>query len=201
MNSDDRKDPEPEEMKEADQAMPEDGAFSGESGESGETDLAERLAEAEREIDQFKRLAQRAQADLVNYRNRVRSEQEQLQARTVTRVATRFIEVADQLEKALSANASVGVEQQWVAGVEGIYQNLLNVLKSEGFERFDADGEEFDPRRHDALLASPSADHPPNHVIQQMTAGYMRNGEVVRPAQVEIASAPVESTETNEEDE
>lgn len=187
MTSEDQKNPE-----EADPTMPGDDATSE---ESVGTDIEARLEEAEREIDQFKRLAQRAQADLVNYRTRVRTEQESLQARTAERVASRFIEIADQLEKALAADASTGVEGQWVSGVKGIYHNLLNVLKAEGFERFDADGEEFDPRRHEALLASPSTEHPPNHVMLQITAGYTRNGEVVRPAQVQISSAAIEANE------
>lgn len=156
---------------------------------SSANDVEARLSEAEREKEQFKKLAQRAQADLVNFRNRMRADQDALLARTAERVAGRFIEIADQLEKALAAEATAGVEEQWVSGVEGIYQNLLNVLKAEGFERFDADGDEFDPRRHDALLATPTAEYPPNHVIRQIAAGYTRNGEVVRPAQVEIASA------------
>lgn len=158
------------------------------------SDLQARFAEAEREKDQFKKLAQRAQADLVNYRNRVRGEQEALQARTVERVASRFIEIADQLEKALAREVMTGVDRQWVSGVEAIHQNLLNILKAEGFERFDADGEEFDPRRHDALLSSPSTEHKPNHVMRQLAAGYLRNGEVVRPAQVEIAVSPENSS-------
>ena len=159
------------------------------SSTDGDQDLAERLAEAEREKDQFKRLAQRAQADLVNYRNRVRSEQEALQTRTIERVALRFVEVADQLEKALEPAVSAGVDTQWVSGVEAIHHYLLNVLKTEGFERYDSHGEEFNPRRHEALLSSPTSDHPPNSVMRQLAAGYTRNGEVVRPAQVEIAAA------------
>lgn len=166
---------------------------------SAESDLIERLEEAEREIEQFKKLAQRAQADMVNYRTRVRSEQEAVQARTAERVASRFIAIADQLEIALAPEASSGVDEQWVSGVEGIYQNLLNVLKAEGFERFDVHGEEFDPRRHDALLASPTDEHPPNHVIRQLAAGFSRNGQVVRPAQVEIASSPEPSEPPGDE--
>ena len=174
------------------------------ANEKESEDQAARLAEAEREADQFKRLAQRAQADLVNYRNRVRGEQEALQSRTAERVAGRFIEVADQLEKALEPAATSGVESQWVKGVEAIYQNLLGVLKAEGFDRYDAHGEEFDPRRHEALLSSPSPDHRPNTVMSQLTAGYTRNGDVVRPAQVVIAVAPEQGTagggEPGEED-
>lgn len=182
MSSDEQKSPEEAEQSGAgEEAAPEAPA---------ESDLEERVAEAEREKEQFKRLAQRAQADLVNYRNRVQKEQESLQARTAERVASRFIEVADQFEKALAPEASAGVDEQWVSGVKAIYNNLLGVLKAEGFERFDAHGEEFDPRKHDALLATPTNDHSPNHVIRQLAAGYSRHGEVVRPAQVEIASAP-----------
>ena len=162
-------------------------------------DLAARLEEAEREVDQFKRLAQRAQADLVNYRNRVRNEQEVMQSRTIQRVASRFIEVADQLEKALEPGVASGVDKQWVSGIEAIHSNLLHVLKLEGFERFDAHGEDFDPRRHDALLSSPSSEHAPNSVMRQLAAGYTRNGEVVRPAQVEIASAPEPEAPTAED--
>jgi molecular chaperone GrpE len=167
-----------------------------EEAESSVTsDIEARLAEAEREVDQFKRLAQRAQADLINFRNKVRGDQESLQARTAERVARRFIEVADQLEQALAPIVAESADNQWVAGVEAIYQNLVSALRSEGFERFDVAGEQFDPRRHDALLASPSTEHAPNSIIRQMTAGYMRNGEVVRPAQVEIATSPPDSAE------
>lgn len=178
-----------EEQKDESQRSPD---IQPDSSTDGDQDLPEILAEAERERDQFKRLAQRAQADLVNYRSRVRSEQEMLQNRTVERVATRFVEVADQLEKALEPAVASGIDSQWVSGIEAIYHYLLNVLKTEGFERFDSHGEEFDPRRHDALLSSPTSDHPPNSVMRQLAAGYTRNGEVVRPAQVEIAAAMME---------
>jgi molecular chaperone GrpE len=174
-----------EEMKQSPEDMPGD---SQEAEDSSQPAVDERLDEAMREKEQFKRLAQRAQADLVNYRNRVQIEKEELQVKSALRVSMKFIEVADQMEKALAPEASSGVDSQWVEGVKAIYQNLLNVLASEGFERFDAHGEDFDPRRHDALLATPTPDHAPNTVIRQLTAGYMRNGEVVRPAQVEIAA-------------
>lgn len=148
------------------------------------------LEEALREKDQFKRLAQRAQADLVNYRQRVQTELEETRERAAHRVALKFVGVADLLERALAPEAAQGVDRQWVDGVKAIYNNLLNTLTAEGFERFEAAGEAFDPRRHDALLSTPTAEHEPNIVIRQLCAGYTRNGEVVRPAQVEISAPP-----------
>lgn len=148
------------------------------------------LEEALREKDQFKRLAQRAQADLVNYRQRVQTELEETRERAAHRVALKFVGIADLMERALAPEAAQGVDSHWVDGVKAIYNNLLSALTAEGFERFESEGEAFDPRRHDALLSTPTAEHEPNMVIRQLSAGYSRNGEVVRPAQVEISALP-----------
>lgn len=179
----------PAEGETAEPDAPEDRDVEAQEG------LAARLEEAEREIEQFKRLAQRGQADLVNYRNRVRIEQDELQGRVTRRVGSRFLDIVDQFEHALAGEASNGVDRQWVDGVQAIYQKFLAALSTEGFERFDVEGEQFDPRRHDALLATPTSDHAPNTVIRQITAGYTHRGDVVRPAQVEIAAEPQDQQE------
>lgn len=150
-------------------------------------DLVRRLEHAEETSEKFKRMAQRGQADLVNYRNRVVTEQEQLTERVLRRTVVRFLVVVDQFEHALAKKASNKVDQIWVDGLDAIYQKFLATLANEGFERFDAIGNEFDPYRHDALSTFPTDAHPPNTVIKQITAGYLHKGDVVRPAQVEIA--------------
>jgi len=151
-------------------------------------DLTRRLEQAEEASEKFKRMAQRGQADLVNYRNRVVSEQEQLADRLLRRTIMRFLVVGDQFEHALTKEASNNVDQTWVEGLKAIYQKFLATLANEGFERFDAIGNEFDPYRHDALSTFPTDAYPPNTVIKQITAGYLHKGDVVRPAQVEIAT-------------
>jgi molecular chaperone GrpE len=158
----------------------------------GPASIEAQLEEVLREKEQFMRLAQRSQADLVNYRSRVRVEQEELQSRTAQRVALRFVEIVDLFERALSPSVAEGVDASWLEGMKAIYQQFLNTLAQEGFERFNAEGEEFDPHRHDALLSTPTDKHRPNTVIRQLSAGYTRHGQVVRPAQVEIA-APLAS--------
>mgnify|MGYP001983670974 FL=1 len=63
--------------------------------------VSDELAEALREKDQFKRLAQRAQADLVNYRRRIEVEQASALVRNQQRIILRFVDVIDQLAIAL----------------------------------------------------------------------------------------------------
>jgi molecular chaperone GrpE len=145
------------------------------------------MAEALREKDQFKRLAQRAQADLVNYRRRIEGEQESSRIRNQRRIVLRFADVVDQLDAAMKADGAADNDSGWLEGITVIQKNFVNALTAEGFERFECVGEMFDPRKHEALLSTPTADHAPNTVVTELRPGYMHNGEVARPAQVQIA--------------
>ena len=153
------------------------------------------LAEALREKEQFKKLAQRSQADLVNYRRRIEGEQESSRLRNQQRIVLRFADVIDQLDTALKSESLSDSDSGWLEGMAAVQKNFINALASEGFERFSAVGENFDPRRHEALLSIPTADHDPDTVVNELRPGYLRNGEVVRPAQVQIAVALPDSDE------
>ncbi len=159
----------------------------GASGADAEISPDSELAEALREKEQFKRLAQRAQADLVNYRRRIEGEQETSRLRNQQRIVLRFADVIDQLETALKSDTLKDADSSWLEGIMAIQRNFENAIAAEGFERFSSVGEDFDPRRHEALLSTPSTDHEPNTVITELRPGYLQYNEVVRPAQVEIA--------------
>lgn len=158
---------------------------------SGAPENAE-LAEALREKDQFRALAQRAQADLVNYRRRIESEQDESRRRNQRRIVLRFADVIDQLSVALSEDNLKEADASWLEGIQAVHKNFVSALAAEGFERFECVGEDFDPRKHEALLSRPTPEYEPNTVITELRAGYMHDDEIVRPAQVEIAIAPPE---------
>ncbi len=97
----------------------------------------------------------------------------------------------DQLEIALKSDTLKEADPNWLEGVTAIQKNFAKAIAAEGFERFGSVGEDFDPRKHEALVSRPSADHEPNTVISELRPGYMQYNEVVRPAQVEIAIEPL----------
>ena len=150
------------------------------------------MAEALREKEQFKRLAQRAQADLVNYRRRIEGEQESSRLRNQQRIVLRFADVIDQLDVALRSDTLDNADASWLEGITAIQKNFLNALMAEGFERFTSVGEAFDPRKHEALLSTATSEYEPDTVVTELRPGYMRSDEVVRPAQVQISTAPEE---------
>ncbi len=164
------------------------------SNTDGTVSAPDELVETLREKDQFKRLAQRAQADLVNYRRRIETEQQSVLLRNQQRIVLRFIDVIDQLTVALKSDSLDEIDTGWFEGINAIHKKFLNELSLEGFEQFDSLGEEFDPRKHEALLSSITLDSEPNTVIAVLRPGYTHNGEVVRPAQVEIAVAQPEKS-------
>ena len=156
------------------------------------------MAEALREKDQFKRLAQRAQADLVNYRRRIEGEQESSRLRNQQRIVLRFADVIDQLDVALNSDTLENGDAGWLEGIKAIQKNFVNALMAEGFERFISVGETFDPRKHEALLSTATSEYEPDTVVAELRPGYMRNDEVVRPAQVQISTAPEENEDDDE---
>ena len=174
---------------------PEDSGHHTEtSGYTEDENKDELLEEALREKEQFKRLAQRAQADLINYRQRASAEQREAEQRALRRFAHRIMDVTDQFDAALSDKATAGIESKWLEGVDGIRRNLISALASQGFEPFESHGDHFDPRRHEALLSTPTADMETGQIIKVLRVGYTHNGDVVRPAQVEIAAPAVDQT-------
>ena len=187
-------------MSETDSTQPEDAQReestdrqqTTDAGTDAEISPDSELAEALREKEQFKRLAQRAQADLVNYRRRIEAEQESSRLRNQQRIVLRFADVIDQLETAIKIEAMKDADSSWLDGVSAIQKNFERAIAAEGFKRFDSVGEDFDPRKHEALLSSPSTDHEPNTVIKELRPGYLQYDQVVRPAQVEIATEPDE---------
>ena len=152
----------------------------------------EQLAEALGEKEQFKALLQRAQADLVNYRKRVHTEQVEIRKNARRDVITRFLAVLDDLDTALDGPGAGGVDAQWLEGIEGIKRRFESILATDGVERFDAVGSAFDPRQHEALMRTQTSEHGADTVLKVLRPGYKQGSDVIRPAQVEIAAPPEE---------
>lgn len=85
-------------------------------------------------------------------------------------------------------------------GVHLVYKQLLDSLKSHGLIPIEAVGEEFDPYRHEALMAVASDNIPEGKVIEEFRCGYMLHTRVLRASQVVVSQGPAE-TEKEEENE
>ncbi|MDP7534956.1 MAG: nucleotide exchange factor GrpE, partial [SAR202 cluster bacterium] len=119
--------------------------------------LQAELDETSREKDQFKNMAQRAQADLVNYRRRAAEEVSEARQSSNSRLLIRLLLVVDDMNRAFDAIPEDAVAPGWLAGLELVRRNLQSVMDSEGVTKIDAEeGQPFDVHEHEAVFFEPS---------------------------------------------
>src|SRR5438270_8600596 len=168
-------------------AEPADGARP--SGADDLETLRSELAEIEQKADEYLRLAQRTQADFINYRRRVDEERAQQTREANIAYIQRLLPVLDDFERALANAAPDQLESSWGKGIELVERNLRSLLAADDVQRIAAEGAEFDPREHEGVGRQPSTDVPEGHVLHVIRQGYRKGDRVIRPAQVIIAAA------------
>jgi molecular chaperone GrpE len=157
------------------------------SGEQGSLDLEtlmKRLEEAEARVAEHLDGWQRAQAEFVNYKNRVQRDQETMRTYMKGDLVRKFLPVLDDLERALQNRPP---QDPWVNGIELIARKIQSILESEGVKRIEVDGEMFDPRFHEAILHEAADGVESGRVIALLQNGYMLGDHVIRPALVKVA--------------
>ena len=151
--------------------------------------LAAQLAEAERERDQFRAMAQRAQADLANYKRRAAEDRQQSLLNSKADILRKFLDVADDIDRAVGM-LPPDADPAWREGIPLVQRKLVSVLQSEGVAKIDSAGMPFDPHAHEALAYQETPDIPDGAIALVMREGYRLDDRLLRPAQVIVAKAP-----------
>lgn len=131
---------------------------------------------------------QRARAEFANYKKRVLRENMDIRQVARGEVIKLYLDIADDLERALKEKPETGETEIWVEGIEIIFQKLRARLESEGIKPMKAMGEEFDPNIHEALMKEESEEFESGQIIEVMQEGYWIGDKVLRPALVRVAA-------------
>lgn len=155
--------------------------------ETAEEALQIELSEWQAKADEYLDGWQRARAEFSNYKKRVEREQASTYQNAAGNTIRRFLEVLDDLERAMKNKPVDGEGATWAGGIELIYRKLLSILETEGVKPMEADGQFFDPNFHEAISQEESAEHESGQIIEITKQGYMLGERVLRPAQVRVA--------------
>jgi molecular chaperone GrpE len=146
------------------------------------------LAAAEEGVEVWRDRALRLQAEMENYRKRQRRLAEERIAEERERLLGRFLQVADELERALTASRADAASLR--QGVKLTHRSLMRFLEQEGVEQILAYGQPFDPEWHEAVGAAPQQEPgiQPQTVVEVLRPGYRLEGRLLRPARVLISA-------------
>ncbi|MFW6273868.1 MAG: nucleotide exchange factor GrpE [Halanaerobium sp.] len=137
------------------------------------------------EVDDLLGRMQRLQADFVNYRKRSEREKEEMSLKGKIELASEILPVIDNFELALN---SADNNTEFYSGVEMIYKQLLKLLSDQGIEEISAEGEEFDPEFHEAIMkVDAENEEDEGKVVEVIQKGFILDERVVRPARVKVA--------------
>jgi len=184
---------EPEKRERAEEEPRDRGGGAGSGEESAgeqvrrlERELGEKVAEAERNAEQYLR----ALADIENLKKRTRKEKAEALRFAGEGLVRDLLPVVDNLERAVEHAESGGDGQPLLEGVKLVLRSALDALEKHGIRRIDAGGAPFDPAVHEAIARVPDPSREPNRVIEQFQPGYRLHERLLRPAKVSVSVRP-----------
>ena len=133
----------------------------------------------------------RIAADFDNFRKRQSRDQDDLKLQITCSTLGEILPVVDNFERARQQLDPQGEEAQALhRSYQGLYKQLVDVLKQLGVAPMRVVGQEFDPSLHEAVLREPSDEHPEDVVIEELQRGYHLSGKVLRHALVKVSMGP-----------
>ena len=133
----------------------------------------------------------RIAADFDNFRKRQSRDQDELKLQITCSTLTEILPVVDNFERARQQLDPQGEEAQALhRSYQGLYKQLVDVLKQLGVAPMRVVGQEFDPSLHEAVLREPSDEYVEDVVVEELQRGYHLSGKVLRHALVKVSMGP-----------
>ena len=142
------------------------------------------------DLDRFRDLALRSQADFENYKKRSSREKEEAIKYANRELLERLIPIVDNFELGLEAARGEGENSPVFSGMSMVLKQLMDFLTEHGLQPIDATGQKFDPNLHEAIAHEPSEQFPEGVVIRQTRRGYRMRDRLLRPSSVVVSSGP-----------
>ena len=137
-------------------------------------------------IEELTDQVKRQMAEFDNFRKRTEREKSQMFDLGAKSVIEKILPVIDNFERGLAQAPEQ--EDPFVEGMEKIYKSMLQELESIGVKPIEAEGKEFDPNLHNAVMHVEDDSVGENIVVQELQKGYTYHDSVVRHSMVKVAN-------------
>lgn len=161
-------------------------------------------AEAKKDHDRFLRKC----AELENYKKRIEKEKKTHTEFANEDLIRALLPIIDNLERALQHSGEGATGAEGAEGAEGgekpndkalaslrsglrlTLNELYSQLKVFGLEALKAEGERFDPSKHEAISHEETSEVESDIVISELRRGYFYKDRLIRPALVIVSKKP-----------
>jgi len=162
-------------------------------------DTEARLQQLEKEHATLHRQYMRIAADFDNFRKRQTRDQDDLKIQLTCSTLSEILPIVDNFERARQQLNPEGEEAQALhRSYQGLYKQLVEVLKQLGVAPMRVIDQSFDPTLHEAVMREPSDEKAEDIVIEELQRGYHLNGRVLRHALVKVSMGPGSKASTEE---
>ena len=130
----------------------------------------------------------RNQAELINYKRRKDDEVSRMLKYSQEDIILEILPIIDNFERAIKLDDNNLEDElsKFLNGFKMIYTNLIEVLNKYEVKEIEAEGIEFNPKIHQAVLMEHDSTLPSGVVLEVLQKGYMYKDKVIRPAMVKV---------------
>ena len=145
------------------------------------SELDKLRADLSSEKDKYLRLA----AEYDNYRKRSARERDNIYADVKADTLSKLLPVYDNLERALKNPTA---DEAYRKGVEMTMNQFLEALKAMGVTPIEAEGQTFDPTKHNAVMHCEDPERGEQEIVQEFQKGFKMGERVIRFSMVQVAN-------------
>lgn len=151
-------------------------------------ELLKKNEELSKNADTYKDMYQRLLAEFDNYKKRTIKERDANRMDAKIDIITKFLPVIDNIERAESSFEKNSTTDTLKQGVQMVFKQIMDVMESEGVTCIEAEGEEFDPQLHNAVMHVEDDKCDTNVIVEVFQKGYKCNEKVIRHSMVKVAN-------------
>ena len=188
-----------------------DDAQSNETNESAEdsnennSDSPENIIEKlNEEIQDLKDQRLRAAAELENFRKRAEKDQADALKYGVSNFAKEIINIKDNVERAQSSISedvrSNDAVKSIVEGLDMIAQSAVATFEKIGIKKIESLNEKFDHNLHQAMMEIENDEVEPGTIVQELISGYTLHDRLLRPAMVGVSKKTQQNQQSDDSD-
>ncbi len=148
--------------------------------------LEEELATLQGEVDKWKTDYYKVFADMENLKRRLQKEHQDSLKFMMQKFIEELLPVVDNFERSIQAETSVENVETFLKGYQMIFDQFMSILSKNGVEVIPAQGEEFDPNVHQAVMMANDENFGKNIVVEELQKGYKLKDRVIRASLVKV---------------